>query len=53
MHTPLGDLGLAMIWKLLLTLRFQIQPDNIEVDRVATRVSNGEVWILKGVINYE
>ncbi|KAK2758719.1 hypothetical protein FQN54_003409 [Arachnomyces sp. PD_36] len=30
-----------------------IQPGNIEVDSIATRVSNGEVWILKGVINYE
>jgi uncharacterized surface protein with fasciclin (FAS1) repeats len=29
-----------------------IQPGNIEVDTVATKVSNGQVWILKGVINY-
>ena len=30
----------------------QIQPDNIEVASIASRVGNGEVWILKGVRNY-
>ncbi|KAL7620634.1 hypothetical protein AAE478_009629 [Parahypoxylon ruwenzoriense] len=29
-----------------------IQPDGIEVDSVASRVGNGEVWVLKGVRNY-
>ncbi|KAJ6084999.1 hypothetical protein N7499_004628 [Penicillium canescens] len=29
-----------------------IQPGNIEVDSVAEKVSNGEVWILNDVINY-
>ncbi|KAL7926300.1 hypothetical protein ACQKWADRAFT_282356 [Trichoderma austrokoningii] len=29
-----------------------IMPDEVEVDRVASRVANGEVWILKGVLNY-
>ncbi|KAI1414927.1 hypothetical protein F5Y13DRAFT_157533 [Hypoxylon sp. FL1857] len=29
-----------------------IQPDGIEVDSVASRVENGELWILKGVRNY-
>ncbi|UKZ48758.1 hypothetical protein TrVGV298_002987 [Trichoderma virens] len=29
-----------------------IMPDGVEVDRVASRVANGEVWILKGVLNY-
>ncbi|KAI1772683.1 hypothetical protein F4818DRAFT_136468 [Hypoxylon cercidicola] len=29
-----------------------IQPDGIEVDSVAGRVGNGELWILKGVRNY-
>ncbi|MCJ1249065.1 hypothetical protein MMC30_006287 [Trapelia coarctata] len=28
-----------------------IQPGNIEVSSVASRVSNGEVWIIKGVLN--
>ncbi|KAK0391681.1 hypothetical protein NLU13_1180 [Sarocladium strictum] len=29
-----------------------VMPDEIEVDRVANQVANGEVWILKGVLNY-
>ncbi|KAI1855556.1 hypothetical protein JX265_005959 [Neoarthrinium moseri] len=29
-----------------------IQPDNIEVDSVASQVGNGEVWIIRGVRNY-
>ncbi|RYP61859.1 hypothetical protein DL771_009978 [Monosporascus sp. 5C6A] len=29
-----------------------IQPDGIEVASIASRVGNGEVWILKGVRNY-
>ncbi|KAJ5114469.1 hypothetical protein NUU61_000228, partial [Penicillium alfredii] len=29
-----------------------IQPGNIQVDTVAEKVSNGEVWVLNGVVNY-
>lgn len=29
-----------------------IMPDEVVVDRVASRVANGEVWILNGVLNY-
>jgi hypothetical protein len=29
-----------------------VMPDGVEVDRVANQVANGEVWILKGVLNY-
>lgn len=29
-----------------------VQPGDVEVDRVVSRVANGEVWILKGVLNY-
>ncbi|KAJ4015242.1 hypothetical protein NW752_006694 [Fusarium irregulare] len=29
-----------------------IMPDEVEVERVASQVGNGELWILKGVINY-
>ncbi|TWU76221.1 hypothetical protein ED733_004236 [Metarhizium rileyi] len=29
-----------------------IMPDGVPVDRVASRVSNGELWILKDVIDY-
>ncbi|KAL7808032.1 hypothetical protein V8C26DRAFT_432549 [Trichoderma gracile] len=28
-----------------------VMPDGVEVERVASRVANGEVWILKGVLN--
>lgn len=31
----------------------QIEPGHIEVDTLASQVSNGEVWVLKGVINYK
>ena len=30
----------------------QVQPGNIEVSSIANKVSNGEVWILEGVMNY-
>ncbi|CEJ57769.1 Putative FAS1 domain-containing protein [Penicillium brasilianum] len=29
-----------------------LQPGNIEVESVAEKVANGEVWVLNGVINY-
>ncbi|SPO02222.1 related to FAS1 domain-containing protein precursor [Cephalotrichum gorgonifer] len=29
-----------------------IQPGDIEVDDIPSSVSNGEVWVIKGVINY-
>ncbi|KAK3110542.1 hypothetical protein LTR53_015058, partial [Teratosphaeriaceae sp. CCFEE 6253] len=32
--------------------RAVIQPGAVEVDRVVSRVANGEVWMLKGVLNY-
>ena len=34
------------------TNKLQIQPGNIEVSSIASRVSNGEVWILKSCLNY-
>ena len=30
----------------------KLQPGSIEVDSVAEKVANGEVWVLNGVINY-
>ncbi|QPG95182.1 hypothetical protein C2857_007787 [Epichloe festucae Fl1] len=30
-----------------------VLPDEVEVDRVAARVANGELWFLKGVLNHE
>jgi len=29
-----------------------VMPDGVEVEKVASRVANGELWILKGVLNY-
>lgn len=29
-----------------------VQPGEVEIDRVVSKVANGEVWILKGVLNY-
>ena len=29
-----------------------IQPGDIEVDNVSDKVANGEVWLIKGVVNY-
>lgn len=31
----------------------QIHPGGIEVDHIASQVSNGEVWVLNGVVNYQ
>lgn len=31
----------------------QIQPGGVEVDHIAAEVSNGEVWVLNGVLNYQ
>jgi len=44
--------GVKIYWDRAEDDKIYIQPGNIEVDRVATAVSNGQVWILKGVINY-
>ncbi|RAH66255.1 uncharacterized protein BO66DRAFT_357349 [Aspergillus aculeatinus CBS 121060] len=32
--------------------KIRIQPGDVEVDSIAEKVSNGEVWVLDGVINY-
>lgn len=40
-----------LVEKLLMTVK--VQPGNIEVSSVAEKVANGEVWVLKGVVNYE
>ncbi|CAH0014973.1 unnamed protein product [Clonostachys rhizophaga] len=39
-------------WELRDDGKRVIMPDGVEVDRVASQVANGEVWILKGVLNY-
>ncbi|KAG6018975.1 hypothetical protein E4U41_003468, partial [Claviceps citrina] len=30
-----------------------VYPDGIEVERVAGRVANGELWLVKGVLKHE
>ena len=30
----------------------QIQPGNIEVLSIAKKATNGEIWVLKNVLNY-
>ena len=37
----------------MLLTSLKIQPGDIEVSSVASRVSNGEVWILRGALNYK
>ncbi|KAL1954688.1 hypothetical protein VTO42DRAFT_792 [Malbranchea cinnamomea] len=44
--------GARISWKKGNDGKKYIHPGNIEVARVATQVSNGEVWILDGIINY-
>lgn len=39
--------------RMLLIVILKVQPGNVEVSSVANKVANGEVWILKGVVNYE
>lgn len=34
-------------------MAYQIQPGNVEVLSVADKVANGQVWIIKDVLNYE
>merc|ERR1712093_721321 len=43
--------GSEVWWEAKDGVKF-IQPGNIEVSSVASKVYNGEVWILKGVRNY-
>lgn len=33
-------------------IKLQIRPDNIEVESVPKQVANGEVWLVKSVVNY-
>ncbi|KAI9875143.1 MAG: hypothetical protein M1830_008828 [Pleopsidium flavum] len=34
-------------------LGVKVQPGDIEVSSIANKVANGEVWVIKGVVNYE
>ncbi|KAF5658998.1 fas1 domain-containing protein [Fusarium heterosporum] len=45
-------LGGKEIWWVEKEGRRVVMPDEVEVERVASQVGNGELWILKGVLNY-
>ena len=44
----------AILWysRMIVLMLVQVQPGNIEVSNIASRVSNGELWVLKGILNY-
>lgn len=46
------SMGGTEVWWESKDGRAVVQPGNVEVDRVVSRVANGEVWVLKGVLNY-
>ncbi|KAH8682354.1 hypothetical protein BX600DRAFT_41283 [Xylariales sp. PMI_506] len=48
-RTLLGD---REVWWESKEGKTLIQPDNIELESIASRVANGEVWIIRGVRNY-
>ncbi|KAF4980676.1 hypothetical protein FZEAL_3344 [Fusarium zealandicum] len=45
-------LGGKEVWWVKKDGKRVVMPDEVEVDRVAGQVGNGELWILKGVLNY-
>ncbi|KAM0563030.1 hypothetical protein ACHAPJ_001874 [Fusarium lateritium] len=45
-------LGGNEVWWIEKEGRKVVMPDEVEVERVASQVGNGELWILKGVLNY-
>jgi hypothetical protein len=45
-------LGGKEVWWIVKDGQKVIMPDEVEVERVASQVGNGELWILKGVLNY-
>ena len=47
-----ATVGGAKVWWEVKDGKAYIQPGDVEVERVVSRVKNGEVWILKGVLNY-
>ena len=46
------SLGGSELWWENKNGRAVVQPGGVEVERVVSRVANGEVWMLKGVVNY-
>ena len=46
------SLGGSTLWWEVKDGKAYVQPGDVEVERVVSRVNNGEVWMLKGVLNY-
>ena len=46
------SMGGGQVWWQNKDGKAYVQPGDVEVDRVVSKVANGEVWILKGVLNY-
>ncbi|PPJ56876.1 hypothetical protein CBER1_11109 [Cercospora berteroae] len=44
--------GNVLWWDVKDDEKAYVQPGDVEVERVASTVGNGEVWVLKGVLNY-
>ncbi|MCJ1238298.1 hypothetical protein MMC14_006287 [Varicellaria rhodocarpa] len=51
--TKVESIGGGIVWWETKDDKKIIQPGNIEVSSVISRVANGEVWVVKGVLNYE
>ncbi|KAM0270820.1 hypothetical protein ACHAPA_003302 [Fusarium lateritium] len=45
-------LGGKEVWWVEKEGRRVVMPDEVGVERVASQVGNGELWVLKGVLNY-
>jgi len=48
----INSLGGGALWWEIKDGKTFLHPGSIEVDRVISRATNGEVWVIKGVINY-
>ncbi|EEP76719.1 conserved hypothetical protein [Uncinocarpus reesii 1704] len=44
--------GQEVRWEKDKNGKIRVYPGNIEVERIAARISNGEVWILNGIIEF-
>jgi hypothetical protein len=44
--------GGELWWETTKDGKTVVQPGNVEVESVVSRVANGEVWVVKGVLNY-
>lgn len=45
-------IGGGQLWWEVKDGKAYVQPGDVEVERVVSRVKNGEVWMLKNVLNY-